>query len=268
MKKTFGFIGCGNMGGALAAAACRGAGAENVMLSDHAPEKAMTLFKEYGCCASDNQTIASRCDYVFLGVKPQMMAEMLSSIAPALAGRTAPVTLVTMAAGLSMETILSMAGGEYPIIRIMPNTPCSVGAGMVLYCTRGVDEAALADFLAAMAPAGRFDFLPENLIDAASGVSGCGPAYAYLFLEGLADGAVACGLPRQKALEYAAQTLLGAATLALSSGKHPGELKDSVCSPGGTTIQGVRALEQRGFRSACMEAVIAAFEKNAQLAKG
>ena len=122
-------------------------------------------------------------------------------------------------------------------------------------------------FLEAMAPAGRLDEIPENLIDAASGVSGCGPAWACQFLEALADGGVACGLPRVKALEYAAQMMLGTAKMVLESGVHPGALKDAVCSPGGSTIQGVRTLEQHGFRGAVMDAVIAAFEKNKEMGK-
>ena len=116
-----------------------------------------------------------------------------------------------------------------------------------------------------MSGAGRFSRLEERLIDAGSAVSGCGPAFVDLFIEALADGGVACGLPRQKALEFAAQMTAGAALLVLESGRHPGELKDAVCSPGGTTIQGVRALERFGFRGAVMEAVAAAYEKNFQL---
>ena len=123
------------------------------------------------------------------------------------------------------------------------------------------------EFLKLMAPAGRLDAVPEALIDAASCVSGCGPAWVYQFIEALADGGVACGLPRAKAQRYAAQTLVGAAKLVLESGDHPGALKDAVCSPGGSTIQGVRALEQNGFRSAVVEAVIAAYEKTVALGK-
>jgi pyrroline-5-carboxylate reductase len=261
MKHTFGFIGCGNMGGALARAVCRGADPQSVTLANRTRQKAEALAAELSCRVADNETVAASCEYIFLGVKPQMMEEMLSAIAPALRTRTTPFVLVSMAAGLSMARIRAMAGGEYPIIRIMPNTPCMVGEGMTQYCTVGVSEDALSDFLAAMASAGRFDAVEERLMDAAGCVSGCGPAFAYLFIEALADGGVACGLPRAQAVEYAAQMMAGAARMVLESGKHPGLLKDRVCSPGGTTIQGVRALEANGFRSACMEAVIAAYDK-------
>ena len=130
-----------------------------------------------------------------------------------------------------------------------------------------VEPEKMAEWLTAMAPAGRLDAVPESLIDAASAVSGCGPAWAYQFIEALADGGVAAGLPRAKAQEYAAQMLLGSARMVLETGKHPGELKDAVCSPGGSTIQGVRLLEERAFRGAVTDAVLAAFEKTKDLGK-
>ncbi len=148
----------------------------------------------------------------------------------------------------------------------MPNTPAAIGEGMILYaCGDGVTKEEEQVFLSAMAGAGRFSPLAENLIDAGSAVSGCGPAFLDLFLEALADGGVACGLPRAQALEFAAQMAVGAGRLVLESGSHPGVLKDAVCSPGGSTIQGVRTLEAAGFRSAVMEAVIAAWKKNRAL---
>jgi pyrroline-5-carboxylate reductase len=138
---------------------------------------------------------------------------------------------------------------------------------MIQYCTLDVSDAQEAEFLTAMAHCGRMDMIPENLIDAASAVSGCGPAFAYMFIEALADGGVACGLPRAKAMEYAAQMLQGSAKLFLETGKHPGELKDAVCSPNGSTIQGVRKLEQYAFRAAVTDAVITAYEKNLEMKK-
>jgi len=261
-----GFIGTGNMGGALARAARRRLEGEQILLANRTREKAEALAAELGVQVSGNAAAARTADYIFLGVKPQMMEGLLEEIGPVLAERRDRFILVTMAAGLSMEDIRRMAGGEYPVLRIMPNTPCSVGEGMVLY-TRGpgVTDAEESAFLEAMSGAGRFSPVPERLMDAGSAVAGCGPAYVDLFIEALADGGVACGLPRAQALEFAAQMVLGSARLLLESGQHPGALKDAVCSPGGTTIQGVRKLEEAGFRGAVINAVIAACEKNREL---
>lgn len=262
--EKIGFIGCGNMGGALAKA-CAGKG--NLYFSNRTAPKAERLAAELGGSVADNESVASACDLIFLGVKPQMMKEMLSGIAETLAKRTDRFVLVSMAAGLEMSAITDMAGGAYPIIRIMPNTPVGVGEGVVQFCTQNVTEAEQAAFAKLLKDAGKVDALPEHLIDAASALSGCGPAFVYPIMEAMADGAVACGLPRAKAMEYAAQTFIGAGKLMLTSGNHPGALKDAVCSPAGSTIQGVRVLEERAVRGAMMDAVIAAFEKNKQLGK-
>lgn len=263
--ERYGFIGCGNMGGAIASAVAKEVGGEAVYLANRTPEKAERLASALGAAAATNQSVAVNCGWIFLGVKPQVMAGMLGGIANALAARKDRFILVTMAAGLSMERIRAMAGGRYPVIRIMPNTPAAIGMGVIPYCCLGVTDGEEARFRAAMRQAGLLDPLPENLIDAACCVSGCGPAWVYQFIEALADGGVACGLPRDKALRYAAQTLAGSAELVLRSGQHPGALKDAVCSPGGSTIQGVRVLEERGFRGAVMDAVLAAWEKTTQL---
>lgn len=261
-----GFIGVGNMGGALARAALRSLPGDCVGLAGRTPEKVKALAEELGCHAGSAAGVAKWGDFIFLGVKPQVMPELLAELRPVLAERRDRFVLVTMAAGLTIARIQELAGGDYPVIRVMPNTPASIGEGMILYtCGDGVTGEEERAFLEAMAEAGRFSALPEHLVDAGSAVSGCGPAFADLFLEALADGGVACGLPRVQALELAAQMLLGSARLALESGRHPGSLKDAVCSPGGTTIQGVRALEAAGFRSAVMEAVIAAYEKTLEL---
>lgn len=266
MKYIMGFIGAGNMGGALASAACRGNGAENVVICDKDTNKADSLSKKIGCAAVDNETVIRECKYIFLGLKPQIMASGLSEIAPLLEERSERFILVTMAAGLSISAIAEMTGSKYPTIRIMPNIPASVGEAMILYTAcPGVTAEEKAEFIRIMASAGRLEELPESLIDAGSAVSGCGPAYAYLFIEALADGVVECGLPRDKAIILAAQTLLGSARLLLESGCHPAELKDAVCSPGGTTIAGVHALENGGFRAACMDAVVSAYKRTLEL---
>lgn len=265
---TFGFIGTGNMGGALAKAVCATIPADEVFLSNRTMEKARSLAGLLGCGVAESDAIARSADFIFLGVKPQMMAGLLEELSPVFSNRETRFILVTMAAGLSIADIRRMAGGDYPVIRIMPNTPSSIGEGMILYtCASDVTPEEEAVFLDSLAGAGRFAQLPEHLIDAGSAVSGCGPAFADLFIEALADGGVACGLPRATALELAAQMLSGSARLMLETGSHPGVLKDAVCSPGGSTIMGVKALEDGGFRAAVMNAVFAAYEKTKALGK-
>jgi pyrroline-5-carboxylate reductase len=173
-----------------------------------------------------------------------------------------------MAAGLTMAQIEEFAGCEIPVIRIMPNTPVAIGKGVIQYCCNElVSREMLGDFLCDMRFSGMLDCLEERLIDAGSAISGSGPAYVYMFIEALADGAVACGIPRAKAMEYAAATVIGAGEMVLATGQHPGALKDAVCSPGGSTIAGVRALENHGLRAAAMEAVIATCNRNKELGK-
>ena len=209
--------------------------------------------------------IAKHSRFVILVLKQQTVEYFLSEIAEILCERE-DLVVVSMAAGLSIKTIRSYIGEEVPLIRIMPNTPVAVGAGMILYSADGVDKDSEAEFLSCFERAGKFDKITENQIDAASAISGCGPAFVYAFAEALADGAVECGLPRDKAALYAAQTLLGAAEMLLEKG-HPADLKDAVCSPGGTTITGMHALEKAAFRSAAMDAVTAAYNKTLELKK-
>lgn len=263
--KQIGFIGCGNMGGALARACAKETYA--LLVADHDMKKAMELSKELDVGCTSNEAIARSCDLIFLAVKPQVIGAVLGEMAPILAQRTDRFVLLTMAAGVPIAAVRAAVGADYPVIRIMPNTPVSIGEGMILWCAEDLRAQEKMDFMTLMASAGRLEELSEALIDAGSAVSGCGPAYVYSFIESLADGGVACGLPRDKAQLLAAQTLIGAAKLVLESGSHPGALKDAVCSPGGSTIQGVRALEDGGFRGTVMEAVIAAYEKTVALGK-
>ena len=259
---TYGFIGTGNMGGAVAKAAAKAVGGGNLFLANRTPAKAEALAAELGGQACDNET-AARQDYIFLGVKPQMMAGMLLGIRPVLRERIEKgetFTLVTMAASLTIEKIREMAGVEAPTVRIMPNLPISIGKGVILYTASGAEKT-LPGLLEALAPAGMLLPVEERLIDAGSAVAGCGPAFACLFAEALADGGVACGLPRAQAQALALQMLAGTAELLLQTGQHPAALKDAVCSPGGTTIAGVHALEKGGFRAAAFDAVKAAYDK-------
>lgn len=258
----FGFIGTGNMGGALARAVRKTVPGHELLLADQSAAKAQALAEELDCRAVDTKDVARVAQFIFLGVKPQVMPNMLAGIADILAARTDRFILVTMAAGMQISRFKELLGAEYPMIRIMPNTPVSIGEGVVLYtASEGVFMDEITEFSNCMRHVGLLDRLDENLIDAASALSGCGPAFVYLFAEALADGGVECGLPRAKAAEYAAQTLIGAARLIEESGRHPASLKDDVCSPGGTTIAGVHALENDGFRGAVMDAVKAAFDK-------
>ena len=199
MFGSIGFIGTGTMGSAVALAAVKGAPEASILLANRTPAKAEALAQALGCQVSDNETVARTCSLIFLGVKPQMMGKLLESLAPILAARSDRFVLASMAAGLDAQHIQAMAGGNYPVICFMPNTPVAVGAGMVQYCSAGVTPEQMAEFLQAMAPAGLLDPVEESQIDAASCVSGCGPAWAYQFVEALADGGVAAGLPRAKA---------------------------------------------------------------------
>lgn len=274
MFSSIGFIGTGNMGSAVATAAVKSGLAKEILLANKTMAKAekvaedLKAIVETAGCASDitittatNNEIAQKCDLIFLGVKPQFMTDMLAGIQADLAARTDRFVLCTMAAGMTCEKISAQAGGTYPVLRIMPNTPAAIGHGVTQYCGKDVTEEELAALEKLLTPSGQVIRVEERLIDASSAVSGCGPAFAYMFAEALADGGVACGLPRVQALKFAAGMLEGAAELLLESGKHPGELKDAVCSPGGSTIQGVRKLEENGFRGAIIDAVIAAYEK-------
>lgn len=263
---NIGFIGVGNMGGALAKAVCKAVDPQEVYLADFLPEKAITLAKALHCNVADNGTIAETCEYIFLGVKPQMQPALLEEIGEMLRKNPRAV-LISMAAGVTTASI-EKAVGRLPIIRIMPNTPVSAGQGMILYTINSAVTAnEETNFVQLLSAAGTLDKLTENLMDAASAVSGCGPAFVYMFIEALADGGVAAGLPREKAQQYAAQTVLGAAELLLQSGRHPGELKDAVCSPAGSTIEGVLSLEKAGFRDATAAAVKASFERTKALGK-
>lgn len=259
----YGFIGCGNMGSAIAKALAKAT--TDFAITDRSG-RAIALAADIPCGYLSAVEIAEQCDRIFLGVKPYVMQDVLKPLQPILQEKK-PL-LITMAAGLTTAQIAEFAGGEIPVIRIMPNTPVSIGKGLTQYCVNDlVDKELLKDFLYDMRFSGKMDALEEKLIDAGSAVSGSGPAFVYMFIEALADGAVSCGIPRAKALEYAAATVIGAGELVLASGQHPGALKDAVCSPMGSTIAGIRALENHGFRAAAMEAVIATYNRNKELGK-
>ncbi len=263
MKYTAGFIGCGNMGGALVRAAAKAVGGDKIAVCDHNENKVTLLCSECGTVKLEFEDIFNECKFVFLGMKPQKIEESLADHINLI--NNSKSTIVTMAAATELFFFYHYLGITRPLIRIMPNTPCAVGSGMIQYsCTEDVDESTENEFKDLLAFAGKLDKLKEGMIDAASAVSGCGPAFAFIFAEALADAGVECGLPRDKALLYASQMLKGSAELLLL-GENPGKLKDNVCSPGGTTIAGVHALEESGFRAAVMNAVVASYKRTLEL---
>lgn len=259
-----GFIGVGNMGGALAKAVCRAAEPQSVYLTDFLPEKAMALSRELGCTVADTDMVLENCDYVFLGVKPQVLPSLLEEI-KSCAQKNPRAVYISMAAGVQLHTI-EAALGRVPLIRIMPNTPVAVGEGMVLYAVNdAVTEKERLTFLRFMQASGRLDMLPERLIDAGCAVSGCGPAFVYAFIEALTKAGESCGLTAEKAEQYAAQMVLGAAQLLQQSGQTPAQLREAVCSPAGSTIEGVHALEKGGLDALVTTAVQASFARTREL---
>jgi len=262
---VIGFIGTGNMAVPIIEGALNsGVLKPTDILLDKNRSRAAGLHDKYGVglCGGLSEMIEA-CDLLVLAVKPNIIPKVLKEAGESLAGKA----LISIAAGWSTDMLKQSAPGAR-VLRVMPNTPALVGAGMTAMSkahTLHQDEALLAERL--FSSFGRAVWVEEYMMEAVIGVSGSGPAYAFMFIEALADGGVMKGLPRKTAQELAAQTLLGAAKMVLEGNTHPGELKDMVCSPGGTTIAAVRALEANGFRSAVMEAVAASAEK-AEAMKG
>ena len=262
-----GFIGAGNMGGALAKAASKNDSLQ-IFISDNDTSKAECLCKEIGALASSNAQIASEADFIYLGVKPQVLPSVLQQIAPDLKNRNGRFVLVTMAAGIKTESVCEMLGFDCPVIRIMPNTPVMIGEGLILYCGNSlVTDDDFNHFLCLCQHAGLTDRLEESLIDAGCSVSGCGPAFVYMFIDALAQGGKKAGLSEEKALFYAAQTALGAAKMVMQTKKSPDELKRAVCSPNGSTIEGVNYLEKELLKEKVVEGVTASFNRTVELGK-
>ncbi len=261
-------IGTGTMGGALMSAMAKKVEPKNIFVSDVDFSKAKSFAEKYGMTAVDsNSKAAGNADIIFLAVKPAYVTQVLKEISGQIDENK---VIVSMAAGVKLDTLEEVFSysANVHIIRIMPNLPATVGEAMIaLSPSKNVsgDEADLVKEL--LNSAGKAEIVPEKLMDGVTAVSGSGPAYGFLFIEALADAAVRFGLPRQQAYIYAAQTLKGAAAMALEDGRSISQLKDAVCSPAGTTIEGVIALEKNGFRNAVIEAATAAFNKSVELGK-
>lgn len=262
-----GMIGAGNMGSAILRGTLHaGTNASDLMVYDANQEKMEAMAKELGIAAAASaRDLTSRCDLIFLAVKPDVIGSVVREIAPQAENRV----LVSMAAGWSIAQLVHQGDGvRLKMVRIMPNTPAMVGEAMTAVCANPlVNEEELKHVTQILGGIGKVELVQEKLMDAVGGVSGASPAYVYLFIEAMADGAVLLGMPRQQAYTFASQAVLGAAKMVLETGMHPGALKDMVCSPGGSTIEGVRVLEELGMRSAVTEAVIAAAEKTMRMEK-
>ncbi len=263
-----GFIGCGNMGSALLSAAVKSVDKKSIAVSDADTKKAEEVCGKFGTNLSCNEEIAKNAQYIFLGVKPQMLDSLFGEISEALKNRKDRYVIVSMAAGVSIELLKQKAGIEkIPVIRIMPNIPVSVGEGVVLFAGSGVSDDEKTEFTKMMKESGYLHEIEEEKIDAASCISGCGPAFVYMFIEALSDGGVSCGLPRDISLKLACETLIGSAKTVLLKNEHPGKLKDNVCSPAGSTIEGVKALEKGSFRFDTISAVCEAYKRTKELGK-
>lgn len=264
-KVTVGCIGIGTMGGALVRAMTKCVDVKNIFVSAAHFEKAQEFAKEIGCNACKlNKEVAVASDYLFLGVKPVYITQVLSEILPSLKKGT---VIVSMAAGVTLEKLQTAATG-FSVIRIMPNMPALVGQAMTaLCCSADVDSEDVEVATKLLECAGKVEKINENLMDCVTGVSGSSPAFVFMFIEALADAAVRYGMPRKQAYIYASQTVKGSAAMALEDGRCPALLKDAVCSPAGTTIEGVAVLEKAAFRSSVIEAVGAVCEKSKNIGK-
>lgn len=266
-----GFIGLGNMASAIIGGILKEGIAEpsEIIGSAKTEKTAGEKAGRFGIeTCTDNRRVAAMADVLVLAVKPQFFQEVAQEIRDVVREQT---LVISVAAGKTMEYIeeqFGVCGGEraLKLVRCMPNTPALVGEGCTGVCVNGeVSGEEINYSIGLMESFGKASLIPERLIDAVGAVSGSSPAYVFMFIEAMADAGVAAGMPRAQAYEFAAQAVYGSAKLVLESGKHPGELKDMVCSPGGTTIQGVQVLEERGMRGAVMAALAACVEKTKKL---
>lgn len=261
-----GFIGCGNMATAIISGIIKNniVSAQDILVSDASANALDRATDTLGVLTTkDNVEVASQVDVLVLAVKPQFCETVITEIAQSVPKTT---LIISIAAGLTLKRLESLFERTLKIVRTMPNTPALVSEGITAICAN--DQVTDADMEIVMKLFGSFGIaeqVSEKLMDAVVAVSGSAPAYIFILIEAMADAAVAEGMPRDKAYRFAAQTVLGSAKMVLETGKHPGELKDMVCSPAGTTIEAVRVLEKTGFRGCIMDAMQACAEKSRKL---
>lgn len=261
-----GFIGLGNMARAIIGGMLEKGivSAEDICGSAKTQKTLEAVQKTYGIHVfQSNAAVASQCETLVLAVKPQFLEGVIREIRDAVQPDT---LIISIAAGKTLDWLEKAFGRKIKLVRCMPNTPALVGEGCTGVCANGaVSEEETAYSLRLMESFGKASLVEERLMNAVGAVSGSSPAYVFLFIEAMADAGVAAGMPRAQAYEFAAQAVYGSAKLMLETGKHPGELKDMVCSPGGTTIQAVKVLEERGLRAAVMDAMAACIEKSKKM---
>jgi len=262
-----GLIGVGNMGGAILQGAVRNGylDKDTVWISDIDQSAALRVSQRTGAqVAKNNIDLVQRCDLILLAVKPVFLKGLLDEIGPFLNGKA----VLSIAAGWTMAMLGSAVPDDTQVMRAMPNTPALVGEGMTALCAEHTfNESALSFAEGLFESIGRVCVIPERLFDGFIAVSGSSPAYVFMMIEAMADAAVKEGIFRKDAYQMAAQAVLGSAKLLLETGKHPGELKDMVCSPAGTTIEAVAALESGGFRASIIEAMSVCAEKSREMSK-
>lgn len=257
-----GFIGTGNMAGAIMGGIIKNGvlKPEEIIGSDILEAGREKVHSLYGICVTDDNKEAAKAEIVVLSVKPQYYEQTIAQIRDEI---TDEQVIVTLAPGKTLEWLQGQFGKDVKIVRTMPNTSAMVGAGMTAACANAlVTKEELEKVLTILRSFGEVEVVSEHLIDAVVSASGSSPAYVFMMIEAMADAAVADGMPRPQAYKFAAQAVMGSAKMVLETGKHPGELKDMVCSPAGTTIEAVQVLEERGFRSAIIEAMRVCAEKS------
>ena len=259
-----GCIGTGAMGGAIMRAVCTKYDVKQIKVTDKNTQMGKAFAEETGAVFVESNLEILDCDYIFLAVKPQFLGDVFDEIADKI---PTDAVVISMAAGVKIEK-LEKFSPKTRFIRMMPNVCAQIGQAMTaLSYNTNISQAEADTVTEILSSAGKVEVVPEKLMDCVTAVSGSGPAFVFMFIEALADAAVRCGMPRSQAYTYAAQTVYGSAGMVLESKKHPAVLKDMVCSPAGTTIEGVAALEKNGFRNAVNDAVTAACEKSIALGK-
>lgn len=268
MEKTIGFIGAGNMGYAIGGGIISSGlvAKGNIIFSDASDERLAKVHQELGAkTCNSNVLVANESDILFLSVKPDMYPTVIEEIKDYV---KKDVIIITIAAGVKLEKSRALFGKDLKIVRIMPNTPALVKESMsAVMPNEFISKEELDEVLVILNSFGKTEVVSEKLIDGVIAVSGSSPAYVFMMIEAMGDAAVASGLDRKRAYKFAAQAVLGSAKMVLETGMHPGELKDMVCSPKGTTIEAVKKLEEYGFRSALIKAMEACEKKSKEMSK-